>query len=91
MSEAQKCPVCNGRGTVSPGFYSKDGFTSPYNAASTAPMRETCQACGGKGIVWPPHTYYPQPMPQIPISVPTLPQWQPGGPVPWHPPYRITC
>lgn len=87
---ASKCPVCNGRGTVDPGFYSPfQSHPDVVRTSSSLPMREPCRACGGKGLVWPPNTYYP-PMPQIPVSVPELPQWTP--PVnPLSPPYRVTC
>jgi len=40
------CPVCRGRGTVAPGFY--EGVDYPD---STDTGRETCRACGGKGII----------------------------------------
>lgn len=39
-----RCPICGGCGTVPNGFYSQLG-----QATSTA--RETCKACGGRGIV----------------------------------------
>ena len=40
------CPVCVGRGTVAQGFY--EGVDNPD---STYTGRETCRACGGKGII----------------------------------------
>lgn len=36
------CPVCNGKGTVSPGFYPDD---------STSNVRQICRACNGRGII----------------------------------------
>lgn len=44
MYTLQRCPVCEGRGNVPTGFY-----TRATGATSTAP--ETCQACDGKGIL----------------------------------------
>ena len=40
------CPVCNGRGTVAPGFY--EGVDNP---STTNTQRETCRACAGRGIL----------------------------------------
>lgn len=40
---AQRCPVCEGRGDMPPGFYS--GTPSP------SARRETCRTCGGTGMV----------------------------------------
>lgn len=39
-----KCPVCDGRGTVSAGFYSPGGY-----AWTTSP--EKCRACDGTGVI----------------------------------------
>ena len=43
-----KCPVCEGRGFVTNGFYqtTQDYYTSSSTAT------ETCRSCGGKGIVF---------------------------------------
>ncbi len=42
----QKCPVCDGRGNVSAGFY----HAYPVNMlTSTCP--ETCRTCGGSGVI----------------------------------------
>lgn len=43
---ACKGPVCEGRGTVPPNFYSGSTVT---NARS-----EPCRSCDGKGVVWTP-------------------------------------
>ena len=44
------CPVCNGRGTVPPGFYnpSPDGV---HGITQTDCHTETCRSCGGKGYI----------------------------------------
>ena len=47
MSKPYLCPVCEGRGSVPPGFYSP-GTT--YDVT----QRETCRTCSGMGIVWAP-------------------------------------
>lgn len=49
-----KCPVCNGMGTVAPGFY------DPGELDTTAPTRPSCRSCGGKGVIITPEPrYYP--------------------------------
>jgi DnaJ-class molecular chaperone len=40
-----RCPVCEGRGTVRPGFYSDRSWT-------TSTQREQCRSCKGKGVLW---------------------------------------
>ena len=40
------CPVCNGRGSVPPGFY------DPSHAYCATGGWETCRACGGKGVIY---------------------------------------
>ena len=45
MSEAQLCPVCQGRGFVPPNFY------NPFDA-STTDSQETCRTCKGDGVLW---------------------------------------
>lgn len=46
-----KCPVCEGRGTVSQHFYS--GYYNPTSGTSSLmPPRESCRACGGVGVLW---------------------------------------
>jgi len=59
----QKCPVCEGCGTVPPGFYHND---------ATAAGREPCKACGGRGIVGVPDFALPhrQQVTQYPIPNP---------------------
>jgi hypothetical protein len=42
---AQRCPVCDGRGTVPIGFYSD----IPIGGSTQEP---TCRFCGGLGGVW---------------------------------------
>lgn len=46
-SAAQRCPVCNGVGTMPSGFYNH-GIESTYGGPSTV----NCRSCGGTGIVW---------------------------------------
>lgn len=43
------CPVCNGNGEVSSGFYSHPGDYPYWVRGATGP--ETCRSCGGKGWV----------------------------------------
>lgn len=45
------CPVCKGRGSVAPGFYSMVGDPRYEPSTTAVPQRETCRACGGSGIV----------------------------------------
>lgn len=49
-----ECPVCHGRCTVPPGFYS--GVESHPDIAQPSvtgcPQRETCRSCNGKGVIW---------------------------------------
>lgn len=44
------CPVCDGRGHVTNGFYKSHGET--WSTDSMTP--ETCRSCDGKGVVWEP-------------------------------------
>jgi hypothetical protein len=44
MNEFQRCPVCEGRGSVPIGFYVSVGV-------NTSTMPESCRTCSGKGIV----------------------------------------
>lgn len=45
-----RCPVCNGTGMVSAGFYSRASDQPTSTAYSTVP--ETCRSCDGKGVLW---------------------------------------
>jgi len=45
----EKCPVCNGNGLVSAGFYSTGGDFIYRTVGSTAP--EKCKTCEGKGYI----------------------------------------
>ena len=47
--QAVKCPVCNGNGQVSNGFYSHPG-DYPY-WVTTGASPELCRSCNGKGWV----------------------------------------
>ena len=42
-----KCPICNGTGIVSGGFYLS---TNGYSTSSST--SEVCQQCQGSGIIW---------------------------------------
>ena len=44
--EPKKCPVCDGHGYVSDGFYPKPQYSS--SAINVVP---TCRACNGMGLV----------------------------------------
>lgn len=69
MSSVHVCPVCNGRGTVSAGFY------NPYDASTTAMETQvTCRACGGKGVIITPEpSIYP---PCKPVPTWRYPWWK---------------
>lgn len=47
MAQAQRCPVCLGKGIVAPGFYVTPGRT--WTSGSSAP--ESCRSCAGKGYI----------------------------------------
>lgn len=46
MIQPFRCPVCEGMGTVPPGFYIGGHYSSTNSA------RETCKSCNGTGVVW---------------------------------------
>lgn len=48
MSEAQRCPVCYGKGIVPNGFYNSEG--EYWMTSDMTP--EKCRSCNGTGIVW---------------------------------------
>ena len=41
-----RCPVCNGRGTVSSNFYSDRHQSTSYT------YEVQCRSCNGKGVLW---------------------------------------
>ena len=43
------CPVCNGVGKVSVGFYNRSGDCQTWVSGTTNP--EVCHSCGGKGWI----------------------------------------
>jgi len=45
----ERCPVCNGNGLVSAGFYSHPGDWPEWTTSTTNP--ETCHSCEGKGWI----------------------------------------
>ncbi|KKM77493.1 hypothetical protein LCGC14_1369420 [marine sediment metagenome] len=46
--EYQKCPVCNGAGQVSGGFFNRAGDGDSWISADSL---EKCRVCNGKGII----------------------------------------
>jgi len=44
----QKCPICNGVGNVSGGFYNRTGDCDTWVSNCVAEM---CRTCQGKGII----------------------------------------
>ncbi|MDP2364013.1 MAG: hypothetical protein Q8M94_09620, partial [Ignavibacteria bacterium] len=46
--EYQKCPICNGNGQVSGGFYNRPGDSLYW---ATNHTMEICRTCEGKGII----------------------------------------
>lgn len=46
MSQPYRCPVCEGRTVVPPGFYQ----ASPSLHVDVGD--QPCRACGGQGVVW---------------------------------------
>lgn len=46
--EWQKCPICNGVGQVSGGFYNRAGDSYWWVSDQAV---ETCRTCEGKGII----------------------------------------
>ena len=49
MPEITKCPVCNGNGLVSAGFYSHPGDCHFWSGTGVNP--EVCRSCEGKGWI----------------------------------------
>jgi len=46
--EYQKCPICNGVGRVSGGFYNRAGDCDTWVSSETT---EICRQCNGTGMV----------------------------------------
>jgi len=44
----QKCPICEGHGIVSGGFYNRTADLETWTSSNAAEM---CRACGGSGII----------------------------------------
>ena len=53
MSEWQKCPVCNGVGVVSGGYFTRAGDFPYWNSDHTT---EICKVCVGRGLIVKPDT-----------------------------------
>ena len=45
MRELHKCPICNGKGIVTGGFY------NPSDFSITGTAQETCRSCNGEGYI----------------------------------------
>ena len=54
MTTAQRCPVCEGRGSVGVGFYAAQLGTGLPRVVSeiSGAFCESCRACNGVGVVW---------------------------------------
>lgn len=48
LGEWQKCPLCNGAGLVSGGYFTRAGDCDQWVSGNAA---ETCRVCGGSGII----------------------------------------
>lgn len=58
MSDPCKCPVCDGSGKVRrPMDIKLGGYTMPSDFTYT----HDCEACGGRGVLWPPQNENPKP------------------------------
>ena len=76
---ANRCPVCNGTGHVSAGFYESDGY-----AWVSSGGWEVCRPCSGTGVVWhdeskpPAYTSNPfRPMTAVDIAIMDLKETKP--------------
>lgn len=50
----QKCPVCEGKGIVPPGFYNLNVPFTTNTITTTAKSAETCRTCQGSGVIYNP-------------------------------------
>lgn len=48
MKYWQKCPICDGTGQVSGGYFLRTGDTNQWTSGNAA---EVCQVCKGQGII----------------------------------------
>ena len=48
MATPHMCPICNGTGHVTNGFYQSNGL----EWVSSGTGFDQCRSCGGAGIVW---------------------------------------
>ena len=53
MKYWQKCPICDGCGLVSGGFFDSPGNIDEYGNRTWVSdhVSETCKVCGGSGLV----------------------------------------
>jgi hypothetical protein len=47
----QRCPVCEGRGTMPNGFYARTSFPGLMPQSNPVPRTEVCKSCDGKGYI----------------------------------------
>ena len=47
MTTPHRCPICQGQGTVPPGFYEE--LNTGTSISSNRPI---CRTCGGSGLLW---------------------------------------
>ncbi len=75
MTVAQKCPVCEGKGKMPPGFY-PDGASGQWI---------DCRSCSGRGIVFGYQTDAPVyvPVPSVTPYRPWIPNVYPTSPYTW--------
>lgn len=76
QSTPHRCPVCNGAGTVRPGFYDHGNPLTMTNAVS-----EQCRSCFGSGIVW---SMNVQEVTEITVEMPDEDDGYSPNPTPWR-------
>ena len=49
----QKCPICDGKGIVSGGYFGNPGYIDEngYSHWAAGNAAETCKVCGGTGLI----------------------------------------
>jgi hypothetical protein len=52
LAKPIRCPVCNGRGTCSAGFYDGEPHDDDHETVVFPAKREQCRSCKGGGILW---------------------------------------
>jgi len=51
MSYWQKCPICDGTGLVSGGYFTSPGYHDEYGNWTSNNAAERCKVCNGEGIL----------------------------------------